>query len=151
MRRFWTEQEEDYLRVSICSKTVKHIAKNLDRTPRAIQNKLTELGIKVSDYRSRIIEDKRSDCWTPAEFRFLKNNAGKITSIEIAKKLKRTVHSVKMKARYHNIVLQINPWLDKDIDLLEDLVNQGMNWKQIANILNRTDNACRRKYAYIFK
>ena len=149
-RRFWTQQEEDYLRASIHTKTIKYIAKHLDRTPGAVKNKMIHLGIKVSDYRSKII-DSRSDGWTSREFEFLKKNAGIITSIEIAKKLKRTSHSVKMKARYHGITLQINPWSDEDINLLEILVNQGMTWKEIAEVFERTPTACRRKHAYIFK
>ena len=150
MRRFWTEQEEDYLRVSVRTKTINHIAKHLNRTPGAVKNKLTHLGIKVSEYRTKIIE-YRSDGWTPAELKFLQKNAGILTSIQIAEKLNRTVHSVKMKARYHNLALQINPWTDEDIDLLGTLVKQGMSWKEIAGVFERTENACRRKHAYIYK
>ena len=62
-RRFWTQQEEDYLRASIHTKTIKYIAKHLGRTPGAVKNKMIHLGIKVSDYRSKII-DSRSDGWT---------------------------------------------------------------------------------------
>lgn len=150
MRRFWTKQEEDYVRVSLPTKTIEHIANHLNRTPSAVKNKLTDLGIKVSDYRTKIIE-YRSDGWTATELKFLQKNAGILTSIQIAEKLNRTVHSVKMKARYHNLALQINPWTEEDIDLLGILVKQGMNWKEIASVFERTEDACRRKHAYIYK
>ena len=150
MRKFWTEQELDYLLAAIHGQTVSQIANHLNRSERSIKNKLNKLGVKITDVRKKFLT-KRDDLWTKEQVNYLINNAGKNTSYKIAKDLNKTNFAVKEKARRLNVSLQINPWSYKDVDLLEKLVQEGKTWIEIGNALDRTPNSCRRKYSYVFK
>lgn len=150
MKKFWTEQELDYLLAAIHGKTVSQIAEDLGRSERSIKGKLRSLGVKITDNRKKFLT-KRADLWTSEQTSYLINNAGKLTSYKIAKYLNKTSHAVKEKARRMNLSLQLNPWSYKDIDTLESLVKEGKTWVEIGKVLQRTPTSCRRKYSYVFK
>lgn len=133
VRRFWTVQEEKYLRAVYGTKTNPEIGKDLKRSARSVQAKAAKLGLTDPSRRGKVRP------WTPEEVAYLEKYYEKRSTEFIANKFHRTKNSVKRKAQN----------LGKNVYIAEDLYV-----KQIAYAFNcdsRVVNRWINKFGLPFK
>ena len=85
----WKQEELNYLIENSKEKSVKEIALKLDRSEKAVRNRLSILNISLIDVKK--IQFK---IWTQEEIDFLKNNYFKYTVKELSEILQRTESSI---------------------------------------------------------
>lgn len=85
-QRKWSEEEIEYLKKNATKKSIKDIAKKLNRTENSIKNKYQHLKLKSSN-----------KIWTEYELNYIQDNWGKKTYEEMSKKLKRSAGAIKEK------------------------------------------------------
>lgn len=99
-RTWWSEDELEYLRKNAKEKSIKEMSTFLQRTPKAIRNRLEMIGISLRDLKNINFE-----LWTKEEDDFLKNNYCNMTVKELEKHLNRTekaIRSRKNKLKLNN-------------------------------------------------
>lgn len=91
MKRLWNKDEEDFLRQNYGTKTIKEMASTLNRSADSVGHKIIAMGIATP---------KKSPAkkWTDKEVQYLESHYEKRGAIPIAKKLNRSVLSVRKKA-----------------------------------------------------
>lgn len=88
----WNQEDIDYLKFAYENQSYEQIAKKLDRTVESVKHKAYDLGIN-----DKVITERKS--WTEDEIKYINLMYGKQSVEKTAKKLKRSVSSVKHKAR----------------------------------------------------
>ena len=68
-RTWWSEEELDYLKNNAKNKSVEEMSNYLQRTPKAIRNRLEIIGISLRD-----LKNIKFESWSEEEDNFLKNN-----------------------------------------------------------------------------
>lgn len=145
----WTDEEVAYLKKEIKRKTISQIAKALGRSEGSVGGKLCTEGISVRKTRRYLRVKSRPSDWSQEEIDYLKENAGRKTSLEIGEALGKTPTSVKTKATRLGLSLQKNPWSDEELDRLTEMVTQKVKWEVIGKELKRTPEAVRAKANYL--
>jgi hypothetical protein len=142
---FWTEEREEYVKAQVLKRTIADVAEEIGKSEKSLSSKLRAMGIKVRDVRGYITDKKKPNAWTKREIRYLKNNAGIKSSIEIAKKLNRTRLSVKQKATRLGLTLEKNPWSQEQTDKLYELHSKGFTVRQMSEEIGRSIESVRTK------
>jgi len=108
----WSEEEKELLVMLADEYHYREIANMMNRSEQAIYLKARKMGVVL-------IQDRRK--WTLEEEQQLRDNWGKYSIESLAKKMKRTVFSIKVKA----MRMQLGPLLDGDLASLSvsDLVD----------------------------
>lgn len=101
----WTEQEIRYMQQWYGKKPVKVIAKNLYRSYNSVQRKAQTLGLTTPNIKST------RKAWTEEELDYLERNYTKRSCTFIAKKLNRTITSIKRKAN----TLGLNAYIHDEV------------------------------------
>lgn len=91
-RRIWDQDEERYLAAHYNKQSIKKLAQALDRSKESVQRKAQKMGLTTPAKKER-----RS--WTKQEEAYMERMYEKQSAAETARKLKRTVVSVRKKAR----------------------------------------------------
>jgi len=151
--RRWTEEEIEDLKMTCFFKTVREMSEYFGRDEGSIKYKLKSLGIKLRDMRSyRRSEDKKTNTWTKEEMTFIKRQAGRMTSKQLAESLGKSPQCVRNKASRMGVSLQINPWTEQEVEVLFLLrEKRSKSYPYIAQYLKRSQGAVRRKYDYLTK
>lgn len=89
-RNWWSEEELDYLRKNAKFKSVEEMSNCLQRTPKAIRNRLEIIGISLRD-----LKGIRFESWSEEEDDFLRNNYHLMTVKELKKHLDRTEKAIR--------------------------------------------------------
>lgn len=96
-QRFWTEDEEYFLKSLYGKRTISYIAEKLNRTNSSVQHKAKELGV------SQVATQSNREKWTNEEIEFLQKKYETIGAHNVAAHLGRSVSSVKHKANRMNL------------------------------------------------
>ena len=88
-RRYWTQEELDYLKQNYTNKTKEELTEYLDRSWGSIQTKIRDLG-----FSSRDVKGSRGSNWTKEEDEYLKENYLAKTTSEMAEYLNKTANAV---------------------------------------------------------
>ena len=99
-RSWWNKEELEYLRKNAKNKSVKEMSKYLQRTPKAVRNRLEMIGISLRDLKNISFET-----WTEEEDNFLRENYCNMTVKELENYLNRTekaIRSRKNKLKLNN-------------------------------------------------
>ena len=146
----WTEEEITKLRKGVLKKTLKELSEELGRSVAGVNHKLKELGISVRKVRGYIRRKKRpsDDNWTKKDIKFLKDNAGVLTSKEIGEALGKHPKSVRGYACRRGISLKKGGWSEEEIETLERCLSEGRSWEEIEKVLGRGVEALRAKANY---
>jgi predicted DNA-binding protein YlxM (UPF0122 family) len=92
-RRFWTDDEDTFIRNNFNKMRKSEIAKWLKRTPVAVGHRALQLGLRKMIF------------WDDKEERFLKQHYGKdLNAIEIAQRLRKSAGAVRYKAMVMRLV-----------------------------------------------
>ena len=136
-RRFWTDEEVQYLQDSCGLVSVGKMAKKLGRTPEAIRRKAFVLNLNCS-----LI----SRPWTDEEAEYLRKNCGKMSTLEIAEELDRTNTSIRSKATKLGLsyLYTKNIWTDEEVEYLEAKWGSS-TILTICRKLGRTESSVRNK------
>jgi len=89
-RTWWSEEELDYLKNNAKNKSVEEMSNYLQRTPKAIRNRLEMIGISLRD-----LKNIKFESWSEEEDNFLKNNYHLMTVKELQKHLDRTEKAIR--------------------------------------------------------
>lgn len=89
-RTWWSEKELDYLRKSAKEKSVEEISNYLQRTPKAVRNRLEMIGISLRD-----LKNIKFESWSEEEDNFLKSNYHLMTVKELQQHLDRTEKAIR--------------------------------------------------------
>lgn len=117
--RKWTDDELEYLKVNVKTKSTQEIADELNRTPSAISKKRMQLGLEASN----IIYNKSDRDWSTEELLYLKENIENKSYEEIAEHLNRTVKAVMVKATKSNLINRNSNWSKGEEQILIDNID----------------------------
>lgn len=137
MYNIWTKEEAQFL-VENAKLGSNYIAKQLNRTVSAVQNKALKLNVSLTD----------SNKWNKEEEQFLINNYAQQGPSYCAEKLGRTVKSVTVKAARLNLtksLIKIEWSKQEEEFLLENYAEHGPTY--CAEKLNRTYDSVHHKAA----
>lgn len=152
MNRRWNKREITDLHMLCRFKTVSEMSDYFNRSESSVKYKLLSENIRLHEIRKyRRSENKKNNTWTEQDIKILKKYKGKKTSKEIGTILGKTSFSVKQKANRLGLSLQINAWKREHIDILFEMREKGLSFKEISKKLKRSEGACRRKYEYYTK
>lgn len=94
---------------------------------------------------NRIKGNKMTGChWTDEEIRYLKENYGNKTGIDIAKKLGKSLHSVYVKACRMDLIHPKGIWTNEEVKFLKKNYRQ-MSFKQIGTKLKKSKSSIQAK------
>lgn len=99
-RSWWSEEELEYLKNNAKNKSVKEMSNYLQRTPKAVRNRLEIIGISLRDLKNIQFES-----WSEEEDNFLRENYCNMTVKELEQHLNRTekaIRSRKNKLKLNN-------------------------------------------------
>lgn len=133
-RKFWTHEEDTFLRQNYKIMSVNEICKKLNRTRESVITRARILGI--SNRRNRVE-------WTREKEDFIKENYGIIGNKEMAAILDVTIASIAGKVRSMGII-KSKKWSKQEDDFLES--NYGkIEIREIIKTLGRTKNSIQRR------
>lgn len=89
-RTWWSEEELDYLKKNAKNKSVEEMSNYLQRTPKAIRNRLEMIGISLRD-----LKNIKFESWSEEEDNFLKNNYHLMTVKKLQEHLDRTEKAIR--------------------------------------------------------
>ena len=137
----WTYLEEITLKSCCDEESTEQLAQRLGRSYTSVNSKINRLGLK----KKKVGTDYS---WTEEEIKYLKENH-RYTLNHLAKNLGRSMDSVKSKARQLGFKVKMRHnefyWSKGKIKKLKELVDQKLEWEEIAEILRRSTHSCRRK------
>ena len=99
-RSWWSKEELEYLKNNAKNKSVKEMSNYLQRTPKAVRNRLEIIGISLRDLKNIQFES-----WSEEEDNFLRENYCNMTVKELEQHLSRTekaIRSRKNKLKLNN-------------------------------------------------
>ena len=99
-RSWWSQEELEYLKNNAKNKSVKEMSNYLQRTPKAVRNRLEIIGISLRDLKNIQFES-----WSEEEDNFLRENYCNMTVKELEQHLNRTekaIRSRKNKLKLNN-------------------------------------------------
>lgn len=99
-RSWWSKEELEYLKNNAKNKSVKEMSNYLQRTPKAVRNRLEIIGISLRDLKNIQFES-----WSEEEDNFLRENYCNMTVKELEQHLNRTekaIRSRKNKLKLNN-------------------------------------------------
>ena len=138
----WTYEEELTIKVWADIESTEQIAKRLGRSYTSVNTKISRLGL---GRKKKVVQDYS---WTKEEIQWLRKNHH-FSLQSLAKKLGRSIDSVKSKARQLELTVKMKSnsfyWSDKKTKKLKELVDQKLEWKEISRILRRSIHSCRGK------
>ena len=137
----WSAEEDMMLKAWANYENARQLSERLGRTEHAVRSRLTLLKIK----KKNVYGPNRT--WTEEEVAYLVKKAGKMKTKTLAKKLGKTVMSIRNKA--FTLDLSLKPeghyWSKEDERVLKTMHSEGASWEDIGEALNRTPPACRKK------
>ena len=128
----WTKDDDKFLKNNYGKLINEEIAKRLGRTEKAIQLRVSKMGLRKNKSRK----------WTKEEDEFLKSNYGKLINKEIAKKLGRTEKAIQLRANGMDIHDGSfgKSWTKREEKFLKDN-HEDKIVSEIATILGRTESS----------
>lgn len=105
--RTWIAEEDDYLRANYGIIPIREICQHLDRGKPSVAGRIGALGIRKN----------RPPNWSPAEIKYLRDNWGKVTPETLARKLNRSLTSIRIKSKR----LKLGPVIDYSCFTKQDL------------------------------
>jgi hypothetical protein len=133
-RRFWTEEEINFLKKFYPTKGSKFVANKLGRTPDSVKRKSTRIGLKVV-----VVLSHRA--YSPQEIIFIKKNYPLKGCHYVSKMLGRNVTSIYKKARNLGLERNINlKWSDEEDEYLKKWYKKKRP-SEIARRLKRSTSA----------
>lgn len=129
----YSKEDLIFLTNNYHSMSVKDLSSHLDKSEGSIHNAVKKLGLKKQIHK----------VWTDEENQYLVDNYIESTSEEMAKHLKRTIHSIN--AQKDNLgLVRHKSWTNDEIKFLKENYLK-MEYLEIGKILHRTDSAVRAK------
>ncbi len=122
-QKFWTLEEEEFLKENFVAFNIQEIAKQLERSPNSLRNKAYKLQLR-----------KETVLWTEEEEEYLKTHYCKQSYQAIALALNRTDSAVLNKAS--KLGLKKRQWLPEEEEYFLSLVGD-YPWQKILDLYNR--------------
>lgn len=116
--KYWTSDENEYVKNNWGVINTKVIAKTLNRSVYSVYRRVSQMGVTMTDEQYSNMTNNMK--WTDSMEKYLKDNYGKIPVEEIMKTIKvYDVRKIQRKASYLGATSDFHVWTDEEVDYLE--------------------------------
>lgn len=123
----WSEQDEQYLVDNCYNLSIDELARNLKRTPKAVQCRMSKLGLnKITNRGTKFTQEKNE---------YLRENFDKLPINEICQNLQIPIFRVIAQAQYLGLITEVHYLTDIEIFIKDTLKSLNIPFKEQYKIV----------------